>query len=271
MRNEFDFILEGETLVENGTTGHRFAVRSRLRLPLGWEAVELFPPFSPEVWSPSVAPSWAETDLLAAAFRRNLLDDRLRALDPYAEARKRTAQLLTEYTGYLAGPEEPLHQFLRQNPHLLCPTHIACWSKLPLGKRATDFVFRDAAGDYLLVELERPSHQLFRYDGQQREPLTHAIDQVADWVRYLEDNLTTVQRELGLHGISTSPRCLVVIGRTSSLSDENRRKLVTIENQHPRLKIATYDDVLALAKASAENLLGPLWDPGPNAEFYLLR
>jgi hypothetical protein len=118
--------------------------------------------------------------------------------------------------------------------------------------------------------LESPLRPLFRADGQQREELTHAIDQIVDWRRYIEDNLRTVQQELGLDGISTNPACLIVIGRSSSLNDESRRKLVALQNSMPKIRIMTYDDLIANAKAAAENILGPLWDPGPNAEVYLL-
>ena len=77
---------------------------------------------------------------------------------------------------------------------------------------------------------------------------------------FTEDNLSTVQRELGLEGISSNPQSLVVIGRSRSLTDENKRKLVTLENESPRIKVMTYDDVLIKAKEVIENLLGPLWD-----------
>jgi hypothetical protein len=67
---------------------------------------------------------------------------------------------------------------------------LRSWSKLRFGKRISDFVFREASGDYLLVELEKPARSLFRKDGQQHEELTDALDQVTDWRRYLEDNLS---------------------------------------------------------------------------------
>jgi hypothetical protein len=121
-----------------------------------------------------------------------------------------------------------------------------------------------------LVEIEKPSHLIFRSDGQQREELTHAIDQITDWRRYIEDNLRTVQNELGLKGISANPSCLIVIGRSASLTEESRRKLIAIQNAMPKLRIMTYDDVIANAKAAAENILGPLWDAGPGVEVYLL-
>ena len=139
---------------------------------------------------------------------------------------------------------------------------------MPLGDHETDFVFREPSGDYLLVELEQPSHPLFRKDGHQRQSLTHAIGQTTDWKRYLEDILPTVQRELGLEGISSNPKSLVVIGRSATLTENNRRTLTTIENTSPKLKIMTYDDVLSNARATLENLLGPLWGLGANTEVY---
>ena len=98
--------------------------------------------------------------------------------------------------------------------------------------------------------------------------MKHAENQILDWKRYLEDNLATVQRELGLEGISSNPSSLVVIGRSRTLSPENRRKLVTKENSSPRTKILTYDDLLENTKTIVENLLGPLWIPQGNTQIY---
>lgn len=270
IRNEFDILIHLQTEEQSPKPPHEFMMRSSFRLPAAWEALEIFPRYSIETWNPSTAALWAENDILASVLQRNLRDSQFKALDPRAEARKTMARVLRECEGLLNGNEEPLHQYIKQNPELLCPTHHRMWSKLPLGKRTTDFVFREASGEYLLVELESPMRPLFRADGQQRGELTHAIDQIIDWRRYIEDNLRTIQSELGLEGISANPACLVVIGRSAMLDDEGRRKLVALQNSMPRIKIMTYDDLLANAKMVAENILGPLWDLGPNAEVYLL-
>ena len=94
---------------------------------------------------------------------------------------------------------------------------------------------------------------------------------MVDWKRYIEDNLSTVQRELGLTGISSNPKSLIVIGRSNSITPENKRKLITLENESPKTKIMTYDDVLDNVKAVIENLLGPLWDVGGKTEVYFPR
>jgi hypothetical protein len=270
LRNEFDLQLTCELSPEQSETGSSFVLRSRVRLPLSWEAFEVFPPYDHNVWDPSVAPQWAENDLLASVIQQNLVDAHFRSIDPLSQTRKEVAQMLGRFEKLLEGPEEPLHQYIKTNPQLLLPTKVQSWSKLALGAHVTDFVLRDASGDYLLVELEKPSHALFGKKGKARVELEHAIDQTVDWKRYLAENVSTVQRELGLTGISTNPRALVVIGRSSSLTEENRRKLTAIENHSPKLKIMTYDDLLASARATYQNILGPIWDPGPNAEVYFL-
>jgi hypothetical protein len=214
-------------------------------------------------------------DLLASIFQKNLMASNLSSLDSRGATRKRYAALIEEFETLLAGPEEPVHQFLKSNPGLLCPTHDGWWSKLPFGqgegRKVSDFVFREPCNDYLLVEIEAPFRELFRKDGQQREELTHAINQITDWVQYIADNKPRVERELGLDGISTNPRTLVVIGRSASLTDENRRKLVTLQAQQNKLRILTYDDLIAAARANLERVFGPLAIRAENAEIYYYK
>lgn len=166
--------------------------------------------------------------------------------------------------------EEVLQSFLTKNPLLLSPTYEAMWLKLAFGSTKSDFVFREAGGEYVLIELERSTHKLFRQDGQPTSAFTHARGQTQDWKRYIEDNLSTVQTELGLAGISTNPKTIVVMGRSKDLSDANRRKLTTIENEAPRLKVLTYDDVYERARALGENILGPLKGEVGNTQVYYL-
>lgn len=275
VRNAFEFQLHGELIGEQGTREHgqRFLARTEIRLPVGWECIEVFPFFDLEHWKPEYSAVWAENDLLAAVVARQFRDQKFASLDPHASARREYAKQLRAYKDLIDSDperEEILQSFLRDHAPLLCPAHTKMWPKLALGARKTDFVFKDATNDYLLVELEPSTHRLFRKDGQRTAVLTHAMDQVTDWIRYLEDNLPTVQRELGLDGISSKPRSLIVLGRSRSLSAENRRKLVTIENMIPSLRIMTYDDIYDMARAVGQNLLGPLWEPGGNTQIYYL-
>ena len=91
-----------------------------------------------------------------------------------------------------------------------------------------------------------------------------------DWKRYIEDNLHTVQHEMGLTSISSNPNSLIVMGRSRTLTSENKRFLTTLSSQIPRLQILTYDDVLQNAKTVIENLFGPLWYESGGTEVYYL-
>jgi len=272
--NEFEIQMLGEMFDAGAPPdpgrGRGFVVRSQMKLPVGWEAFEIYPPFDPSAWQPSIGATWAELDLLAAATRRNLQEDRFRAVDPRAQLRRQFLGLFREFSNLLNGAEAPLQEFLEAHAEILSPTHTAMWRKLPLGAHVTDFVFREPGSEYLLVEIEAPGRKLFRADGQQHGDLTHAINQVLDWTRYIEDNLRTVQQELGLESISASARSLVVIGRSSTLTEDDKRKLITLTNRTPGTRILTYDDLLVSAKANIEHLLGPLWETPANTEVYYL-
>jgi hypothetical protein len=274
---EGEFVIEGvsganeEQLDETKTDVDHFIIRSRMRLPVAWQALEIYPVIDDGYWRPEYAPIWAELDLLAIIAERNLRDTGFKALDGRADARRRYAGLLGEFDELLKGPEEPVHQFLKSHPELLCPTFDKFWSKLPFGRRVSDFVFKSAHNDYELVEIEAPIRELFRKDGQQREELTHAINQIQDWLAYLGDNKALVEAELGLTGISISPRMLVVIGRSADLTEENRKKLTVIQASIPKLRILTYDDLIANTRANLERILGPLTFGAQGAEFYWFK
>lgn len=270
IQNELILQLGGSVVPADaplGTDGpdvQRFITHSRLQLPVGWQAIEIYPLLGDEYWQPGYAATWAELDILSIALQRNLQETQLDALDPRADLRRKYGAHLAEFERLLDGPEEPVHQFLRQHPELISPTCDKNWSKVSFGATKSDFVFRETHNDYELVEIEAPDRQLFRLDGQQHENLTHAINQLADWVRYIEDNKRTVESELGLTGISTNPRRLVIIGRSKLLTEENRRKLTTLQNDQPKLRIQTYDDLLAGVRANLERILGPLSLTGQN-------
>ena len=276
VQNSLELGIVAERVSDEKTAGEgqRFLVRSLLRLPVGWDCIEIYPYLDIDHWKPEYAPIWAENDILAAVVSRQLREAHFQSLDPHADARRQYASLLAEFKNLLdSNPdrEEILQSFLKDHPALLCPTHTKMWPKLALGVKKTDFVFRDATSDYLLVELERSIYRLFRADGHPSGELNEARGQIIDWKRYLEDNLSTVQRELELTGISTNPRSLVVIGRSETLSPENRRKLAAMENEHPKVRIMTYDDVYENAKAVIENLLGPIWDVVGQTQIYYLK
>ena len=273
VRNQLELELHGVLTPEGAGNAPEqpFVARTTLRFFAGWECIEVFPGFELDSWNPEFAPLWAERDVLGAALVAQTKDAQLSNLDPRSSARRQYASLLARFKALLdSNPEreQVLQSFLQENPILLCPSHVRIWPKLPLGATITDFVFRDANQEYILVELERSTLQLFRQDGHATADLTHAHGQILDWKRYLEDNLATVQRELGLVGITPNPNGMIVIGRSQSLLPRDRRKLQTMASESPKLRVMTYDDVYENAKAVFENLLGPIWDTGGATQIY---
>ena len=266
--------MEGVMLDAESTesdNGQKFLTRTNIKLPVGWDCIEVYPDIDINGWKPEYAPLWAENDILASTLTFHMQEKSYQQLDPKAEARRQSSKILGEFKALLdSNPdrEQTLQTFLQENPALLCPTHSKMWPKLDLGAKETDFVFCDANNDYLLVELEKSTHKLFKKDGHLTSAVNHALGQVTDWKRYLEDNLATVQRELKLTNISANPNALIVIGRSNTLTEDNRRKLTSIHNEHPKTKILTYDEVYNNAKTVIENLLGPIWEAGGNTQIY---
>jgi hypothetical protein len=273
LANELILNLDGEIspaspISKELTKDESFFSYSRVKLDVGWLAIEVYPLTIHDHWKPEYATLWAELDILAIIAEESSIKAQLNALDSRVETRKKYSKLFTEFESLMTGPEEPLHQFIKSHPELLCPTHEKCWSKVQFGKTISDFVFREAYNDYLLVEIEAPIRELFRKDGQQRQELTHAINQITDWVQHIQANKQKVEEETGLAGISTNPRILVVIGRRESLSDENRRKIESLQAQQNKLRIMTYDDVILNAKESLSRILGNFDIHGENMDIF---
>ena len=275
--NSFEFNIEGELLNTekiDKDNGQKFLSRTKMKLPVGWDCIEVYPDIDMNCWKPEFATIWAESDILASALTFHMQENSFHQLDPKAEARRQYSKILDEFRALLdSNPdrEQTLQTFLQAHPALLCPAYTKMWPKLDLGSKETDFVFCDANNEYLLVELERSTLKLFKKDGHLTAEVNHALGQVTDWKRYLEDNLATVQRELKLTNISANPHALIVIGRSNTLTEENRRKLTSTHNQHPKTRILTYDDVYNNAKTVIENLLGPIWEAGGNTQIYYPR
>jgi hypothetical protein len=91
-----------------------------------------------------------------------------------------------------------------------------------------------------LVELERASHSIFRKNGRLRDPVDHAVQQVEDWLRWWREHPSEVPEPFDA---SLPVTGYVVVGRSSDLSEEDRRRLAHL-NEGRRVKVITYDDLL---------------------------
>ena len=51
---------------------------------------------------------------------------------------------------------------------------------------------------------------------------------------------------------------MIVIGRSATLTEPDKRKLVTMQGTLPKFRILTYDDAVVAATQSITNLLGSI-------------
>jgi hypothetical protein len=270
--NRLEVLLQFERTPEAGASPQPgLMARSVVRVPLGWECIEIYPGDVADRWTARDAPLWAESDIHAGALVTRENEIKYQILDRLAGPRSEYARLLREFRNLLDKPpncEQELQHFLEQHPHLLCPGHRMVLAKVPFGRHVSDFVFRDVDNHYLLVEIESSTQRMFRRNGHPTAELSHARAQTSDWARFIEDQPSFVRDELRLPGLSSQAQRLVVMGRSADLSEENRRARDRICSDEPRLRIATYDEILEAARSAIEAWLGPLAEENPATPFW---
>lgn len=149
--------------------------------------------------------------------------------------------------------EQDLHRCIQDNPVLFGVEYRNIVSKHDLGTEyQTDFVLQRLSGTIDVVEIESDRAQVFTKAGNPSSQLTHAEQQVFDWLAWIEDHASYERRNFPS---LITPVGWVIIGRTKDLDDKGVRKL----NQRNRifwgrLQILTYDDLVA----KAENLIRSL-------------
>ena len=161
----------------------------------------------------------------------------------------RLEQLVAEHL-----PEQAYQEFFQEHPALLDPMASSIVDRQYLADMfQTDFVIRRLDDEYVLVEIEKPSDRpLTRYP-QPSAALSHALGQVVAWLSWIEDNVAYAQT----HGYPRihSPRGLIIIGERAQLNVPQSRMLAALNDLvHPRIKIMTYDDVIAAARNVLQNL-----------------
>lgn len=149
---------------------------------------------------------------------------------------------LAEFLGGKNPAERPVHEFLTWSPILFGGQWDSLESEVRFGKYKADIVLRAhrALPAVRLIELERPSHRLFTKDLHETDEVTHAVQQVSDWVRYCRQNPNdpVIAANRG-----ANPDGMVIIGRSRYLS-EREREILAHNNQGRDVKVITYDELL---------------------------
>ncbi len=151
--------------------------------------------------------------------------------------------------------ETEYQRFLEAHPALLDPLAAEVVPRRALADLwKTDFVIKRFDNQYVFVELEKPRDRLFTQYPQPSKELAHSLGQVLSWFAWVEDNVTYA-RTHGFPEIHT-PRAVIVLGRDSCLSPDQRRMLRTLNDivDH-RILIWTYDDMVQNARNTVANLV----------------
>jgi hypothetical protein len=139
--------------------------------------------------------------------------------------------------------EKHLHDFLKEHPEALNAYAIDLQSEVRLGADyRIDLVLRTNGlhDEVQLIELEHHRHPIFTQSGQPRAEITHAVQQVNDWIHWLREHPSeTAAVALG----SVPKKGMVIAGRSRQLTDEQRTRLAHLNADNP-VPVITYDELL---------------------------
>ena len=155
--------------------------------------------------------------------------------------------LYIQLTRLLQAPwtrERHLHRFLESNPVVLDAYGAEVRSEVSLGKSyRMDLVlqYAESGRRILLVELEPATQELFTRSGRWDAKITHAIQQVQDWMRWWREHPDDVPAPFDP---SIPIKGLIVVGRDENLDESAKRRLIHNNHQFRDLTVLTYDDLL---------------------------
>lgn len=142
------------------------------------------------------------------------------------------------------GKERELHNLILKGASNFTFGPVRIFSEVCFGKKyRADLVLQIETDNQrlLLIELERASLPLFTKTGAQFSHVTHALQQVEDWLRFWQEHPKDIPKHLDP---TISPAGVVVIGRSRFLSEDDKRRLLSL-NMNRRIQLITYDDLIS--------------------------
>jgi len=154
--------------------------------------------------------------------------------------------------------EEAVQDFLEkpENQFLVSPHARAVFPHKRLGgnRFIPDFVVHRPDDDYHFIEIESPNSQIYQAKGEEpTAAFTHAIVQVEDWLRYIDQNLLTVRNEDNMPTLY-KPTGEVVIGRKKHLGENARIRFQYKRAESHRIEYKTYDMMAEAGRAYAASV-----------------
>jgi len=205
---------------------------------------------------------WARADIevlllgiAAGIAQQQLAEDPFNAVATHCE---RVCDEFFRLIDNLETRENQVQSFLEvpANQFLIAPHCKGVFPHKPLGgnRFVPDFTVHRPDGDYHLIEIESPNTLIYQAKGQeQTADFSHAIQQVEDWLRYIDQNLLTVRNEDNMPTIYR-PTGEVVIGRDKHMGDTAKIRFQFKRGESGRLSFKTYDMMVSEGRAYAASL-----------------
>ena len=150
--------------------------------------------------------------------------------------------------------EEIIHQFLNQHSYILEPFYANIWSKPRLGESLiADFIIQLLDDSYIVVEIEKPSDQIFTGADDLTAKVNHAVRQVLEYRDWLSSNQLYARQN---YPNIWRPGGLVVIGLESNLTENQKLRLKQEnESRHGIVRIVGFDWLHHRAESVYRNLI----------------
>jgi hypothetical protein len=153
--------------------------------------------------------------------------------------------------------EETLQQFIDENPILLhqFPAERIIAKPKILTTYVADFAIVTPQKELVLIEIEKCDTRLMKKDGDIAAALSHAFDQVRNWLHTVDEHRLAVLDSLDIDRESVSTiRGVVIAGRDSGYDALALRKLKG--GNYGRISFLTYDDILLALDSLIRRLRG---------------
>ena len=141
--------------------------------------------------------------------------------------------------------EQPTQEFIEHHPIVLSRFHAKRLFVKPhiVGRFKVDFAVVDSRNQLWLIELEKPSLQLFKRDGHPTQALMHAYGQVTDWLRQYAKYPGAILDALGLKAEDVvTVRGAVIAGRSRDVTHEVLQRHLS-NPPYPNIEFMTCDDL----------------------------
>ena len=141
--------------------------------------------------------------------------------------------------------EEKLQQFIDENPILLhqFPAEKIIPKPPILTSYVADFGIVTPQKELILIELEKTTTRLMKKGGDMAAPLSHAFDQVRNWLHEVDEHRLAVLDSLKIdRNAVSSVRGIVIAGRDVGYDARDLRRLKGVD--YGRVAFLTYDDLV---------------------------